>query len=216
MISCYIGPNGAGKTLSAIEEKVQAQLKAGRQVLSNVAISHPGVTLWTKMSQLLELRGGMFFADEVNALFPSRSWESMPLQIVTRLQSLRHYDVDGCWTAPSFERADVVLREVTFEVNVCRGLLSRGGVGWKGARLVATQRLSRDEFLARKWRSLSFGTRVRRPGKTWAGRHYDTAAPVGLIDLQVVQAGACLYCGGFRKKPVCNCGNREDQGRGAA
>jgi hypothetical protein len=64
--------------------------------------------------------------DEINAVLPSRSYQSMPPELLRVINQLRKHDVTLGWTAPAWERADKTLREVTSAVWLCRGYLSDG------------------------------------------------------------------------------------------
>lgn len=66
-------------------------------------------------------RPALFLLDEITACLPSRSAMSLPAELQRVLNQLRKHDVELVWTAPNWARADVLLREVTQMVTVCKG-----------------------------------------------------------------------------------------------
>lgn len=113
-ITGFVGINGVGKTLLAVESAI-SDMSHGRPVFSTVPIvsefgsSEPIRSL----GQLGTLRGSTILLDEVAVIFSSRTSSSLPPEMVTMLQTLRHRDNRILWTAPGWMRADNLLREVT-------------------------------------------------------------------------------------------------------
>lgn len=238
-IEGFIGANGGGKSLAIVECKVLPAWREGRCVVSNMTLRPEAagfdpelfvpLTTWR---QIPLLSHALLVLDEINAVLPSRaSTSSMPLELGRMLNQLRKPDVRLVWSAPSWKRADVILREVTQAVTVCRGFLpdrwqredgcrrfprrlvgSDGRPvrvdGWANNRLFGWSTydaIELDEFTA--------GARDRmkpkavkwwwRPGKL-APSLYDTHDQVGLSD-HLDQFGTCGSCGGARQRVKCRC-----------
>jgi hypothetical protein len=90
-------------------------------VVATCAINHPNARVLRSWREIPDLRGCVLFLDEITSQLPSRQSMSVPAQLVRTVNQLRKVDVEVVWTAPNWARADVVLREVTQEVTVCRG-----------------------------------------------------------------------------------------------
>lgn len=133
-ITAYVGANGSGKTALAVHERIRHAARTGRPLYSTVDVhwraergkykgkfveSQP-ITGW---SQLQQVEGADFLLDEVAALASSRETIGLPPELVNWLGSLRHHDVTCTWTAPSWNRADKVLREVTQVIVAMRPLV---------------------------------------------------------------------------------------------
>jgi Zonular occludens toxin (Zot) len=243
-ISAFIGANGSGKSLMAVES-LRHTLAEGRPVLSAVrlldplavecvhplcdaedhgqeghAASHPGWVPLRSMAQLLDFAGGDIFLDEVGALVSSRESASLPPQIAALLQQLRKRDSRLVWTAPSWARADKILREVTMLATVCKGYGDRRfpGLEWRGRRLihaVSYHAADLDDFEISKVNSTHTAVRPRRQSAQWArvlkieGRHYfDTFEPTPSLGFASL-GGTCVQCGGRRMAPKCSCGDHD-------
>lgn len=122
-IIAIVGPNGGGKSLCAVEHYARPALESGRLVVSTMDID--GAELLQSHREIPKLRSCVLILDEISSAFPSRESSGMPAEIVRRLNQLRKVDVQVVWTAPAWERADKVLREVTNQVVLCRGLMPR-------------------------------------------------------------------------------------------
>lgn len=122
-IGAYVGANGHGKTLGALVYDVLPAAKAGLPILSTVALKLPTCRRLNSWLDLWGFHDGLVFLDDVSAQLPSRQSQSVPAQLMMKLNTLRHDNVRVIWTAPAWGRADVALREVTQEVTTCRGLL---------------------------------------------------------------------------------------------
>jgi len=119
-IRAFVGPNGSGKTLAAMALVVAPALRQGRQVVSTCRIHHPNARLLQSWREIDKLRANELLLDEITSQLPSRQAMSLPPQLQRTMNQLRKVDVGVSWTAPSWARADVLLREVTMEVTVCR------------------------------------------------------------------------------------------------
>lgn len=226
MIKGFTGLNGSGKTLLAIELEVVPAMRAGRPVMSNLHLfpdekrrewsryvsarfGPHRVTLLEDLHQLLvPERGTLVLLDEIATVFPSRSWSSMPNQIHAALQQLRKRGLDLIWTAPSWNRADVTLREITMEVTQCKAVLRKKTLPWAPARFVlGTTWDDPSQYVAGSEKSglLTKGSVFRRVRGTTAHRIYDTTEPVSSLLVHTLGEGVCLECGGGRKRPPCKC-----------
>lgn len=127
-IRAFIGANGGGKTLAVLEHVVLPAWRAGRPVVANMplhpqALGFPGSLYRPLQSwrEIPELESCELVLDEISSALPSRQAQSVPPQLVRVLNQLRKTDVRCAWTAPSWARADLLLREVTQAVTVCTG-----------------------------------------------------------------------------------------------
>jgi len=120
VIRAVIGPNGAGKTAYALRFALALAKKHGVPVYTNVA-GVPGTVFLdgTDFTQLRGLRHCVVVLDEILAAFDSRAAMSLPRPLRLWVTTLRHSDVVLLWTSPTFERADVMLREVTTSAIAC-------------------------------------------------------------------------------------------------
>lgn len=199
----YVGVNGAGKTLLAASA-VARDLWDGRTVYSTVPVVLPwGRTLpITSLRQLLELSGVTIFLDEVSVIFSSRSSQSLPNEIVTMLQTVRHKKNTIIWTAPAWMRCDNLLREVTQGVvNVTP--LWRKGVKhdpWPVPRAVMAVLLDTSQGKADSMPDKRLRTRFALPRRQAAFGAYDTHADTPLLGKHVHSA-VCVDCGGSESRP---------------
>jgi len=159
----YIGPNGGGKTTAAVWDTMPS-LMAGRSVLATVRLldfenprlcddplcdspdhathkaKHPLWIPWTSWTQLLEVEHCDVIADEVTGVASSRESQSMPSVVANALVQLRRRDVVLRWTAPSWSRADLIIRECSQAATLCSGFLpvavddSSGDRAWRHRR----------------------------------------------------------------------------------
>lgn len=242
-IRAFIGANGSGKTLLAVGDLVPS-LDAGRPVLSAVRLldgraaqgdpcvnprcdtddhgtdehwpSHPAWIPLRHLTQLLDLWSADVLLDEVGALVSSRESASMPFQVATLLQQLRKRDLTLTWTAPSWARADKILREVTQLATVCKGYGDRRFDDrlWRGRRLihaVSYHAADLDDFEVSKVNNPHAAVRPRRQSSEWVrvlkapGRtFYDTFSEVPSLGFASL-SGTCVQCGGKRQAPRCTC-----------
>ncbi|MGB7982875.1 MAG: zonular occludens toxin domain-containing protein [Candidatus Nanopelagicales bacterium] len=239
-ISAFIGANGSGKSALAVEG-LRVSLAEGRPVLSAVRLldpdarecehplcdaedhgqdghraSHRNWVPLRRLNQIMDFQGGDIFLDEVGALVSARESQSLPPQVAALLQQLRKRDTRLVWTAPSWARADKILREVTMLATVCKGYGDRRFPGreWRGRRLlhaVSYHAADLDDFEISKVNSPHAAVRPRKQAAQWvrvknlrAIDCYDTFEPVPSIGF-ASQAGTCVDCGGRRMAPKCEC-----------
>lgn len=210
----FTGPNGAGKTLVAVSEAI-LDLARGRAVVSTVPISSPwgSSTPLRSLRQLLDLEHTTVLIDEVSVVLSSRATGGLPPEVETFLQSMRHQDVTMRWTAPSWKRADVIVREVTqVAVNVHPLMrYTRPGAFWPTPRLVMcgamdTTSVGTDADPERVMRRRVFRPRAL-PG--WGA--YDSEHQVSRIGWPRQQA-VCADCGGKTKVVYCSPDRHRDLG----
>jgi hypothetical protein len=140
----------------------------------------------------------------------------MPVQVQTLLNQLRRRNIQLLWTAPAWQRADVVIREVTQSVTVCRGYFPKvqrlPGADhdrqWGANRLFRWNTYDAQDFTT--WSDSKEGN-LRGKDNTWFWRPgsraealYDTLDAVDRIG-DVLDSGRCAYCGGTRSAPKCTC-----------
>lgn len=234
-IRAYVGMNGSGKTLFCIKD-LEPSIRAGRKILSTVPIfdpkKGPGVlyehyeklTSWT---QVLEATATDIVFDEVLGIANARASTGLPPQVQLLLNKLRHADNTLSWTAPAWSRADVIIREVTQGVTVCRGYWGKTRVipGEEESRSWASKTLFRAitydaaDFstwsdskegnlrgVANEW---MYGPEISLFGQTVIPEHlsrrrYDTLGGVDRIG-ETLESGRCAHCGGRRAVPSCSC-----------
>jgi hypothetical protein len=234
-ITAYVGPNGSGKTLAAIVDAVKPAILRDRTVISNARVS-PEVwgappDLYVPLEswrQIVNAERSLILLDEITSVLPSRSFASVPPELQRVLNQLRKRDVEVVWTAPNWARSDLLLREVTQLVTVCRGYgrqrYKRGPDGWvrneDGKRVRTNSRwpnrklfrwstydaMEYDDYQDRrqnviktKWERWYYRSHGKRD--PWA---YETLEPVGLLD-HLDDLGSCLQCGRQRKRSYCSC-----------
>ena len=169
--------------------------------------------LWvplTSWSQLVYAEHCDVLLDEVTGAASSRSYQSLPPQLIQLFLQLRKVDVQLRYTTPNWSRTDVVLREVTQSVTVCKGFFweRTPGLLWPSKRLFRWA-----TYDAMDWEEMSMEkvakvkpllrTYYWRPGKP-AMDAYNTREAVSSLD-HMTAVGLCLECGGKRAQPKCDC-----------
>lgn len=237
-IQAYVGPNGSGKSAAAVWDTIPTLL-AGRPVLSTVRLldfenprpcdddsctspnhlmhqaAHP---LWiplTDWQQLLDARFCDVIMDEVTGVASSRESSGMPAAVANLLVQLRRRDVVLRWTAPSWTRADKIIRETSQAVTYCLGYfpVDAGGSAdedrlWRRRRMFKWKTYDASEF-----EEFSLGKSEKM--SAWASQlfwgpgspvfsAYDTDDSVLSIG-HVLDTGTCATCGGRRSRPSCSC-----------
>lgn len=233
----YVGPNGHGKSLAMVHD-IMPSLASGRPVLSNVRLldwenrrpcddpacdqedhdrhyaAHPLYVPLVDYGQLLEWRHGDVLLDEITGIASSREYHGLPVQVVNLLVQLRRRDVTLSWTAPSWARADKVLREVSQIVVECRGYFGEvrqtedGTAQWRDRRLfrwVTFDATSFDEWSSGKRdKSVKINGEWHRRKRHDSHLAYDTYDQVGALGW-AMESGLCIACGGKRSVPRCSC-----------
>lgn len=220
-IHAYVGANGHGKSLAMMHD-TKLSIDKGRPILSTVRVLDPrtgdtyaGYEPFRRWDQLLSFRDGDVLMDEVIGIAASEAGKSLRKEVQLFLNQLRRRDILLRWTAPSWSRANIVLREVTQAVTVCRGFLPKIENRGDETRLWGSNRMFRwttyDAFDFTTW-SDNKESKLKgkanawmwRPG-SWAEASYDTFDSVDHVDSG---EGVCLNCGGERPKlirPACTC-----------
>lgn len=230
----YVGPNGTGKTLAMMHDLIPGLLK-GRLVYSTVKIldpwtgnPHPQYRRLTEWAPLLDenLKHIELILDEIQGVANARASQGMPVQVQTILHQLRRRDIALSWTSPSWSRADILIREVTDAVTVCRGyfpVMRKDYNGEEIQRSWGDRRLFRwTTYDAKDMNTWTDNSEYKLKGKinTWLWRPalgpfgkpaveqflYDSLDSVDRVG-EVLDAGTCAYCGGIRKRKPCTCGH---------
>ena len=219
MIRAYCGPNGTGKSLAAVGDNLKEAKRLGWPLFTNVKMrpdalagsKFAGVVVYplTDIRQLLEISRGLILWDEILSGLSARETHTLPAEVCLRLNRLRHVQVGFSWTAPTWGRCDVILREVTLELRQYRPMVRVNQVDdvWKRG-VIST------------WRAYDPSTenagrmpkdRVGFPHVQWNARSpafglYEHTDP----DLTRVggAGGLCTTCGHKRLRPAdvkCNC-----------
>jgi hypothetical protein len=227
-IHAYIGANGHGKSLAMMHD-TKLSMDHARPILSTVRVldpskpwnsitGHPAYEGYTPLrtwDQLLEFSGGDVLFDEVLGIAASESGRALPKPVQLLLNQLRRRDILLRWTAPSWSRANIVLREVTQAVTVCRGYLPKYENRGDESRMWGMNRLFRwTTYDAMEFTTWSDAKESKLTGKanawlwrpgSWAERSYDTFDSVDNVDSG---EGYCFRCGGERAKKKldpCSC-----------
>lgn len=216
----YVGPNGGGKSLACILD-VLPSLDLGRTVLSTVAIldaqtgkPHRNYVPFTNFEQLLDAEHTDVIMDEIVGIANSRDAAKMPAPVQNALLQQRRKDNTLAWTAPSWARADKIIREVTQAVTECRGFYpGRGQAGPtdSGVRLWAPKRVFKfrtfdtidfEEWTAGKRDKLDplASQWFKGPGSR-AFDSYDTLDSVSMVEGG--DPDQCQYCGKKKRADYC-------------
>lgn len=216
-IRAALGRNGSGKTLCAVRDLLPS-LDAGRTVYSTVPLYaddgdlHPSYVPWTSWGQFMVAEHADFFADEISAIAASRDHNNLDSEVINRLHQQRKIDTTFTWTAPSWKRADVALREVTWAVTECAGFFPVPAGPeqlWPGRRLFKF-----ETYDMRDYDEWSAGKRdaVKPEIKEWfKGEGSRAFASYRTLDsvqkLERFDPRACVECG--RNKRVQYCGGHD-------
>jgi len=246
-IRAYIGPNGSGKTALMVMDVLpvldgqpwrcenpahlhtqRGQTEGLRRVLSTVQLydqdgsPHPLCDRLTDWVEVLEAEHCDILFDEVTGIAGSREAMGMPVVVQNKLNQLRRSDTPLSWSAPSWARADAIIRSCTQLVTDCRGwmpdralLRSDSPPAWLPKRLFKARSFSAvdfDEWTAAKASQDKSAVRPLRPNvvQWWWGPNsrvfaaYDTYDAVSRVG-DVLDGGRCAHCGGRRAVPVCKC-----------
>ena len=222
----FVGPNGGGKTLAGVVMAYIAMEEQGRKVLSTVPLLDPKTGLphrnyvaWTHWDQLLEWWDGDVYADEILSIASSRGAASLDPRAQTLLVQLRKRNCRFWWTAPSYARADVIIREVTQAITECRGYYTdnsnrqerRGTIqSWAPKRLFHFATYDATEFdewtAGKKEKATPLVQDWFHGVGSVAFKCYDTLGAVNVI-AGVNDQGTCDTCNGVvsgKPKP-CRC-----------
>jgi len=194
-------------------ERVRLMGELG-EVTHRHGAAHPLWIALTDWQQVLDARGCDLLLDEVTGAASSRDSHALPSAIANKLVQLRRNDVVVRWSAPSWARADKIIRECSQAVVYCRGMLAKTVRDEGGARQWRNRRLFRwimydaqlfEDFTIGKRESLTSLAREWHwgPGSpAWTA--YDTFDAVLTVGA-VTESGRCYRCGGSRRAPACSC-----------
>lgn len=153
-ITAYLGVNGSGKSLSAVAFALRDLERKGRPLITNMvglSADHFHIDAVDELPDLMVQVAGAYRSaktgrplglnivlDEAGAMFSSRDAGPQKKAFEKTVQQLRKYRARLLWTAPTFARADKILREVTFTAVLCQPLYKRHVPDdpWPSTRLI--------------------------------------------------------------------------------
>lgn len=219
----YCGPNGGGKSL-AIAHDTLPSLESGRTVLSTMKFiraetgePYENYQRLTDWSQVMDLREGDIVLDEIIGAAGSRQHGSLPVEVQNLLVQLRRRDNVLRWSAPAWTRADLIVRETSQAVTMCRGYLSKPAYNaetgermlWSQKRLFRWKTYDASDF--EDWTSQK-ASKLKHESAAWfygpgsrALHSYDTYDDVSRVG-GIIESGRCMSCGGTRRAKACKCG----------
>lgn len=184
--------------------------------------AHPLWVPFREWSQLLEAERCDVLMDEVTGVASSRESHSMPSVVANALVQMRRADVTILWTAPSWARADKIIRECSQAVTYCEGYCPKqsedSGRVWRNRRLSRWRTYDAqlfEDFTAGKRQQLRAMCQEWRwlpsSGVFDAYDSFDAVLSIGTV----TEGGTCERCGGRRSRPVCRChASTDSEGRG--
>lgn len=199
---------GAGRPQAVIGTRIHRQ-------------AHPCYVPFTHWQQLLDAEHCDVLMDEVTGVASSRESQSMPAPVANKLVQLRRADVVVRWSAPSWARADKIIRECSQMVVYSRGYLAKQSGDadrqWRERRMFRWQMFDASDF-----EDFTAGKREQlRPAlQDWhwgpgspvfdAYDTYDSVSTIGTV----TDSGRCYNCGGSRRVPKCSCPDAHDAEHG--
>jgi hypothetical protein len=185
--------------------------------------AHPLWVPFTDWRQLLSAVRCDVIMDEVTGVASSRESQAMPPQVANFLVQLRRRDVVVRWTAPSWPRADKIIRECTQAVTYCSGSMGVRAVDANGDRQWRNRRLFKwrtydasafEDFTAGKREQMNAMTVDHHwgPGSPTFSAYdtFDSVLSIGTVS----DSGRCADCGGRRSAPACSCADYQRRKRG--
>lgn len=176
--------------------------------------AHPLWVPFTDWQQLLDAEHCDVLMDEVTGVASSRESHSMPAVVANTLVQMRRRDVVVRWSAPSWARADKIIRECSQAVCYSTGYFPVRVADDDGERLWRNRRLFKwKTYDAADFEEFTVGKReqLRPLSVDW---HWGPTSPVfGAYDTfdavlsigTVTDSGRCYRCGGRRSVPACRC-----------
>lgn len=193
---------GAGRPQAVIGTRIHGQ-------------AHPCYVQLTSYQQVLDAEHCDILLDEVTGIASSRESQAMPAPVANKLVQMRRADVVVRWSAPSWARADKIIRECSQSVVFSQGYMAKQS--GQGDRLWRQRRLFRwQSYDAADFEDFTIGKReaLRPTLQDWhwgpgspAFAGYDTLDSVSSIG-SVTDSGRCYRCGGRRSAPPCKCPDR--------
>lgn len=198
-VRAITGLNGAGKSALAVSQLRKAQA-SGYNVASNVKVE--GAVHVRDYDHLMSLRHTLLLLDDVSAVASSRNYAALTPEAVLFFQTLRHHDISLIWTAPTFDRADVLLRSITREWTDVRVLFSKRVPGslWKNTVVAYTLTgTPKEDKLAEGGYKIEDGwLSLFRPSKVF--QFYDSFADLDLFTPEKYPS-RCRDCGAILTYP---------------
>lgn len=195
-IASITGPNGSGKTAYAVTLLERAH-NEGQKIFTNMNGLKLPHTKIGNVRDLLKVEDGVLLIDEVSTALSSVGASAHTfLEVTQMVQTMRHRRASLWWTAPTWKRGALMLREVTqVSITVMPVFETRSGddlwprtrlslVSWFDAREVAE-----DQAPTKKLRRRGG---LFRPSKAF--ELYDTHANAS--SLTTLHPNACGACGG--------------------
>lgn len=185
--------------------------------------AHPLYERLTDWQQVLDARECDVLFDEVTGVASSRESMSLPSAVANLLVQLRRSDVIVRWSAPSWARADLIIRECSQAVTFCIGHMPKGSGDedrlWRQRRLFKWRTYDAqlfDDFTAGKRDALApWVTDWHWGPSSPSFSAYDTYDSVSTIGT-VSEHGTCYRCGGSRRRPSCRCVEHGSEPHGLA
>lgn len=186
--------------------------------------AHPLWVPFTSWTQLLAAKRCDVLMDEVTGIASSRESHGMPSIVANKLVQMRRDDVVIRWTAPSWARADKIIRECSQAVTYSTGHFSKVHRDEEGQRAWRNRRLSRARtYDAQMFEDFTVGKREQlKPwcvSMVWLPRSgafdwydsFDSVLTIGTVNA----SGTCERCGGSRPRQKCSCApDAHDHGDG--
>lgn len=189
----------------------------GMPLVPDHLAAHPAWVPLDDWPLLLEAEHCDVLMDEVTGVASSRESSGMPAAVANLLVQLRRRDVVLRWTAPSWARADKIIRECSQAVTACLGYMpvpdAEDGTDrqWRRRRLFRWRTFDAGDF--EEW-TVGKAEDLRPWCREWywgpgspAFAAYDTLDAVLSIG-HVLETGRCATCGGRRSLPACACPDR--------
>lgn len=238
-VAAYVGGNGSGKSLAMVHDTLRTlagvewsccipdhlhtqvgvfsglrEVWATTRLFNAEGEVHDLFRPLTRWQDLAMVEHADVLLDEVAGVASSRQGQSLPPQLVNLFLQLRRREIVMRYTSPNWARADVVLREVTRLVTVCRGIM---GVRVEGSAWPRNRLFRWSSYDAVDWEEASMNRiKAAKPlCRSWywrPGREAESAYRSGeqVFSMNHVDAsGLCVDCGGTRSRQRCRC---EDYG----
>lgn len=192
----FVGPNGAGKSMLAALQTLptlrgiswacnnedhlhtrRGETHGTRKVLSTMPFvtpsgaPHPLYVPLTDFSQIIFAEHVDLILDEVGGAVASSTNDGIPIGVKASLQELRRREVVCRWTAPSWNRASKVLREVSQAVTLTLGFMPVphvDAVPFDGPH--QTEQMSVDGETLMYDRCAIEGVHTHESGRLWGAR----------------------------------------------
>ena len=193
---------------------------------SETGLRHPRYTRLRDWIQVLEAEHAFLFFDEISGVAGSRESMGMPVDVQNILNQMRRKDCVLVWTAPSWARADSIIRSCTKLIVQTSGHVKDYGRGSRSSDKAPKAWIPNRLF---RWRAFD-GDKVDDWNKSKANQDakhttplramfvlwywgpgsrpfssYSTMGEVTRVGV-VLDGGRCSGCGGRKAVPLCKCG----------